>query len=126
ILCGDFEQTEKYAEKNVFYYLDPPYRPLTETSTFTSYSSNGFDDIEQIRLRNFCNRISEYKSIFIESNSDPQNVNTSDLFFDKLYEVFNIKRVSATRVINSKGNSRGSISEIMISNIKDIHKYERF
>lgn len=117
ILCGDFAQTEKYAGNNVLYYFDPPYRPLTETSAFTSYSKEGFDDAEQRRLRDFCNQIAKKHSFFVASNSDPQNVNNDDDFFDHLYRMFSIKRVSASRMINSKGNGRGAISEIMISNI---------
>ena len=116
-MCGDFSQTGKYANKNVLYYLDPPYRPLTDTSAFTSYSKDGFDDSEQIRLRDFCDKITKQKSMFIASNSDPKFVDNEDQFFDELYEMFNIKRVSAARMINSKGDSRGAISEIMISNV---------
>ena len=117
ILCGDFSQTDKYAGSNVLYYFDPPYRPLTETSAFTSYSKDGFDDTEQRRLRDFCDRIAKMHSFFVASNSDPQNVNEDDDFFDHLYRMFSIKRVSASRMINSNGNGRGAISEIMISNI---------
>ena len=117
ILCGDFAQTGKYAGENVLYYFDPPYRPLTETAAFTSYSADGFDDAEQTRLRDFCDEIAGHKSMFIASNSDPQNVDSEDKFFDKLYEMFNIKRVSAARMINSKGDGRGAISEIMITNV---------
>ena len=121
ILCGDFAQTGKYAGDNVIYYFDPPYRPLTETSAFTSYSKDGFDDTEQTRLRDFCDQISANGSLFIASNSDPQNVNNEDFFFDHLYQMFNIKRVSAARMINSKANGRGVISEIMISNVANIY-----
>lgn len=117
ILCGDFSQTGKYASDNALYYLDPPYRPLTETSAFTSYSKEGFDDAEQTRLRDFCDQIAAGKSLFVASNSDPLNVDVEDDFFDRLYRMFNIKRVSAARMINSKGDGRGNISEIMISNI---------
>ena len=117
ILCGDFAQTGKYADNNVLYYFDPPYRPLTETSAFTSYAKDGFDDAEQTRLRDFCEQISTYKSLFVASNSDPQNIDNRDDFFDRLYKRFSIKRVSAARMINSKGNGRGAISEIMISNV---------
>jgi len=117
ILCGDFAQTGKYAGRNVLYYFDPPYRPLTETSAFTSYATGGFDDAEQTRLRDFCDEISGNKSMFVASNSDPQNVDSEDKFFDTLYEMFNIKRVSASRMINSKSDGRGAISEIMISNV---------
>ncbi len=117
ILCGDFAQTGKYAGDNVLYYFDPPYRPLTDTSAFTSYAKEGFDDAEQMRLRDFCEQIAKRKSLFVASNSDPQNVDNGDEFFDHLYKMFSIKRVSATRMINSKGNGRGAISEIMISNV---------
>lgn len=121
ILCGDFAQTGEYAGDNVLYYLDPPYRPLTETSAFTSYSRNGFNDKEQMRLRDFCEHIAKHKSLFVASNSDPQNIDSKDEFFDHLYNMFSIKRVSAARMINSKGNGRGAISEIMISNITNTY-----
>lgn len=117
ILCGDFEFTETYAAKNVLYYFDPPYRPLNTTSTFTSYTKDGFDDEQQLRLRNFCQRISEKQSLFIASNSDPKNENTDDNFFDNIYSEFQLKRVLAPRAINSKGNLRGSVSEIIVTNI---------
>lgn len=121
ILCGDFAQTGKYADNNVLYYFDPPYRPLTETSAFTSYAKDGFDDAEQTRLRDFCEQIAAHKSLFVASNSDPQNIDNGDDFFDHLYKRFSIKRVSAARMINSKGNGRGAISEIMISNVANAY-----
>lgn len=121
ILCGDFAQTGRYAGENVIYYFDPPYRPLTDTSAFTSYSKNGFDDAEQMRLRDFCDQIAANRSLFVASNSDPQNIDNSDDFFDHLYKMFNIKRVSAARMINSKGDGRGAISEILISNVVNVY-----
>ena len=121
ILCGDFSQTGKYADNNVLYYFDPPYRPLTETSAFTFYAKDGFDDAEQTRLRDFCEQIAAHKSLFVASNSDPQNIDNGDDFFDHLYKRFSIKRVSAARMINSKGNGRGAISEIMISNVANAY-----
>lgn len=117
ILCGDFAQTGKYAGANVLYYFDPPYRPITETAAFTSYAENGFDDSEQMRLCYFCEKVAQHKALFVASNSDPKNGDIGDDFFDRLYERFSIKRVSAARMINSNGNRRGAISEIMISNI---------
>lgn len=117
ILCGDFAETCNYANENALFYFDPPYKPITETSSFTSYSKDGFDDAEQIRLRDFCNRISAEKALFIASNSDPKGVNPDDNFFDAIYDDFVVRRVSATRMINSDISGRGSVSEIMISNI---------
>lgn len=117
ILCGDFAETGRYAGPDTLYYFDPPYKPITETSSFTSYTRGGFDDQEQIRLRDFCDHISTAKSSFIASNSDPRNANSKENFFDSIYNNFFIRRVSATRMINSDASGRGSISEIMISNV---------
>ena len=121
ILCGDFAQTDKYAGDNVLYYFDPPYRPITKTSAFTSYSKDGFDDTEQMRLRDFCSKIAKHQSLFLASNSDPLNADNGDDFFDRLYKMFSIRRVSASRMINSRGNGRGAISEIMISNVANAY-----
>ena len=90
ILCGDFAQTDKYAGDNVLYYFDPPYRPITKTSAFTSYSKDGFDDTEQMRLRDFCSKIAKHQSLFVASNSDPLNADNGDDFFDRLYKMFSI------------------------------------
>jgi DNA adenine methylase len=120
IICGDFAATGQYAGPNTLFYLDPPYKPITDTSSFTSYSKEGFDDSEQIRLRDFCNKISESGSLFVASNSDPNNIRINDHFFDSIYSDFSIKRVSAARMINSDPTRRGSISELMISNIVNV------
>lgn len=117
ILCGDFAQTEKYAGPNTIFYFDPPYKPITETSSFTSYAKDGFNDEEQIRLRDFCTRIARHKAQFVASNSDPKEGEKEETFFDEIYKQFTIKRVSAARMINSNPNGRGAISEIMISNV---------
>ena len=117
ILCGDFAITEKYASPDTVFYLDPPYKPLSATSSFTSYAKNGFDDSEQIRLRDFCSLIARKNAIFVASNSDPIDEDTGESFFEQIYHQFKIKRVSATRLINADSNSRGFVSEIMISNV---------
>ena len=120
IMCGDFAETEKFASVNSIYYLDPPYKPLSETSSFTSYSKDGFDDSEQVRLRDFCARISQNNAIFIASNSDPIENRTGESFFEQIYYQFKIKRVYATRLINANPNNRGLVSEIMISNVGNL------
>lgn len=117
IICGDFAQTEQYAGPDTIFYFDPPYKPITDTSSFTSYAKDGFNDEEQIRLRDFCTRIARHKAQFVASNSDPKEENTTETFFDMIYHEFTIKRVSAARMINSNPNGRGAISEIMISNV---------
>ena len=117
ILCGDFAETGRYAGPDTLFYFDPPYKPITETSSFTSYAKEGFNDDEQIRLRDFCDQISKENALFIASNSDPKDVNPKENFFDTIYNHFVIKRVSAARMINSDASGRGAISELMISNV---------
>lgn len=117
ILCGDFAETGRFAGPDTLFYLDPPYKPITETSSFTSYAKEGFDDSEQLRLRDFCDQISKDKALFVASNSDPKEVNPKEDFFDSIYNHFIIKRVSAARMINSDASGRGAISELMISNV---------
>lgn len=116
ILQGDFEQTLKYAQKPTLFYLDPPYKPIKSTSAFTSYSSENFNDEDQVRLKQFCDQIHINGHYFILSNSDVKNFNNDNTFFDDLYQQYNINRVKARRSINSKGNGRGELFELLISN----------
>ena len=116
ILDGDFEQTLRYAENSTLFYFDPPYKPLSETSSFNSYAKDEFDDNEQIRLAKFCEKIDFLGYYWILSNSDVKGKNPNDNFFDDLYRQFNIKRVLARRNINSNPNKRGELTELLITN----------
>lgn len=117
---GDYKECEGFIDERTFVYIDPPYRPLTKTSAFTSYSENQFLDNEQTELANFIEHISNKKAFVIASNSDPKNADSNDNFFDELYSNFKIERVSASRMINSKSEKRGNINEILITNIANI------
>lgn len=114
---GDYKDCENFIDEQTFVYIDPPYRPLTQTSAFTSYSENQFSDKEQIELAKFIEKISEKGALILASNSDPKNINKEDNFFDDLYSNFEIERVSASRMINSNSEKRGAVKEILISNI---------
>ena len=116
IICGDYSRCIDYINDETFVYIDPPYRPLTQTSSFTSYSAKVFDDKEQIRLADFINIISRKGAIVVASNSDPQNADENNMFFDNLYRNYSIKRIQAKRAINSKSEGRGNVSELLISN----------
>ena len=113
---GDYKECKDFIDSNTFVYIDPPYRPLTQTAAFTSYSENGFTDKEQIELGNFITAISNKGAKVLASNSDPKNANENDNFFDDLYSHFEIKRVAASRMINSNAKKRGAINELLISN----------
>ena len=116
IVCGDYTFSKSFIDNKTFVYLDPPYRPISETSAFTSYNSDAFDDNEQIRLAKFIDEINEVGAKIVLSNSDPKNVNPNDNFFDELYKLYKIHRVSATRMINSNAEKRGKINELLICN----------
>jgi DNA adenine methylase len=116
LTLGDFESVGKYIDKNTFIYIDPPYRPLSDTSSFTDYSKIPFNDDSQKRLAEWAKSIDDKGALFMLSNSDPTNTNEEDKFFDELYIKFNINRVMAGRMINSKGNRRGKIREILVTN----------
>ncbi len=113
---ADFSESEKYIENGSFVYLDPPYRPLNTTSSFTSYSKDGFDDKDQKRLSIFFKEMDERGALLMLSNSDPKNENPDDEFFDNLYNNYNIERVPAKRHINCDASKRGQINEIIVRN----------
>lgn len=113
---ADYEALKGEITKECFIYLDPPYKPISETATFNSYSADKFDDDEQVRLKNFCDYINEQGAFFMLSNSDPTNTDENNRFFDELYKEYNIRRVRARRNINSNGSERGEINELLITN----------
>lgn len=118
ICQGDFEHTFDYAEGNTFFYFDPPYRPLSDTSSFNDYTKESFNDTAQIRLKTYCDKIHEAGFSFMLSNSDckGKDEDDNDNFFDKLYRNYTIDRVWASRSINANPNKRGKLTEILVHN----------
>ncbi len=116
ILTGDFEETFDYAQGNTLFYFDPPYRPLSDTSSFNDYAKESFNDDAQIRLKDYCDRINEAGFCFMLSNSDCKGKNEEDNFFDVLYGAYHIERVWASRSINSNPSKRGKLTEILVHN----------
>ena len=115
IVCGDYRESADFIDENTFVYFDPPYRPITDTASFTAYTENLFNDEEQIELARFVDNMYRKGAKIIISNSDPKNSNTNDNFFENIYSSYNIKRVDATRMINCKSKARGKIKELLIS-----------
>lgn len=109
IMCGDFEEAVKEAEEGSFVYFDPPYDPISTTSNFTAYSAESFNREEQIRLKRLCDKLNEKGVKFLLSNS------ATDFILD-LYKDYHIEIVQANRSINSKGNRRGKIDEVLVKN----------
>lgn len=121
ILDGDYSQTLNYASEKSFFYFDPPYKPLNNTSSFNSYAHETFDDREQIRLRDFCATINARGAMWMLSNSDVKAKNQADNFFDDLFNKYHIKRIKAKRIINANPSKRGELNELLITN----YQYEQ-
>lgn len=109
ILNGDFEEAVKDVGAGDFVYFDPPYIPLSETSSFTSYTHEGFSYEDQVRLRDTFKKLDEKGAYVMLSNS-------SSPLVGELYKDFNIHKVSATRTNGAKSSSRGKIDEIIVTN----------
>ena len=118
IKTASYLESEQFIDDKSLVYLDPPYRPLNKKSSFEGYSKLDFDDDSQIELAKYCEKISNKGAKVLLSNSDPHNTDKDDDFFDDLYEEigFTIDRVYANRSINSKGDKRGPITEILVQN----------
>ncbi|MDR2942172.1 MAG: Dam family site-specific DNA-(adenine-N6)-methyltransferase [Treponema sp.] len=110
-------------DQDTFVYFDPPYRPITQTSSFTSYTGNDFCDKQQIELAEFYSKLDREKGAkLMLSNSDPSNNNPNDHFFEKAYSGYNISKVFAGRAVNCKGGKRGKINELLITNYETYGK----
>lgn len=105
----DFEKAIKDVKKGDFIYFDPPYAPISKTSNFTGYNESGFGEKEQISLKELCDTLDKEGIKFLLSNSDCE-------FIRELYKNYNIVTIKAKRAINSNGNNRGPVSEVLIRN----------
>lgn len=116
INTAPFEECLPFVDDETFVYFDPPYRPLSESSSFVSYSKDDFNDEDQTKLSELFCTLDSIGARLLLSNSDPKNTVPDDNFFDELYSGYKIERVSANRAINSNPEKRGPITELLISN----------
>lgn len=109
ILNGDYREAIKNLEKDSFVYLDPPYMPISTSSSFTGYTEGGFGYSNQIQLKEECDKLTKQGIRFVQSNSDCGVIRD-------LYKDYKIKTVKAKRSINSVAVKRGEINEVLIYN----------
>lgn len=108
----DYKNVLKTARGGDFIYFDPPYYPISATSSFTSYTAEGFLEKEQTELRDTFVKLHKRGCFVMLSNSDTPLIN-------KLYsglDGITINKITASRAINSKGTGRGKITEVLITN----------
>ena len=116
ILCEDFESSVATAKKGDFIYFDPPYD--SDTSTFNSYTEDGFGKEEQVRLARVFKELSDKGCYVMLSNHNTKLVN-------ELYEGFNIHVIEAKRNINSNGKKRGKVEEVIITNYENTKVFQQ-
>lgn len=104
-----FEKVLELAAKGAFIYFDPPYYPLTKTSSFTAYTKEVFLEQEQKKLAEVFDKLDKKGCKLMLSNSDHP-------FIQKLYKEFRQERVHAKRMINCDATKRGSITELIVLN----------
>lgn len=112
LLRGDFAKAVETAKAGSFVYFDPPYEPVSDSSSFTGYNQGGFSRDEQRRLYRLCVGLHKKGVKFLLSNS-------SCPFIHGLYrqtKAFRIELVQARRNVNSDGNARGEINEVLVRN----------
>lgn len=109
ITSGSFVDAVKNAKAGDFVYFDPPYHPLSETSSFTSYSKDSFSKDDQIKLQDLFVELDKRGVYVMLSNS-------SAPFIQEIYSGYKQIPVYASRMINSKADKRGKISEVVIIN----------
>lgn len=105
----DFQQVLEELPRGAFVYLDPPYDPVSQTASFTGYSKGGFGREEQLRLKECCDSLNRRGIRFLLSNS-------ATPFIRELYSSYEITLVDARRAINSVGDRRGAIQEVLVKN----------
>ena len=98
-------------DKKAFYYLDPPYRPISKTASFTDYTKSNFDDKTQFALKEYCDKIDKLGCFFLQSNSY-----SDEGFFNNLYQNRKINNLEVTRTISADGKKRKKVNEILIKN----------
>jgi len=117
IVQAEYSNCYTKVDSKTFVYFDPPYRPLTQTSSFTTYTGTEWTDKQQIELAAFFQKLDKEKGAkLMLSNSDPTNINLNDTFFEKAYRGYNFFKVSANRPVNCNAAGRGKINELLITN----------
>ncbi len=121
IRSGDFERAVAAAGKGDFVYFDPPYHPVSESASFTSYASGGFGEEEQKSLKKVCDDLTRRGCRVLLSNSATDFI--KNLYSDP--ERYTVREVKARRNINSDGAGRGEVRELLIYNNYDVPKAQQ-
>ncbi|MCW8966422.1 MAG: DNA adenine methylase [Candidatus Pacearchaeota archaeon] len=109
VKVSQFDKAVKKAKKRDFIYFDPPYYPLKNKKSFTTYTKDNFLEKEQKKLAKVFRELDKKGCKVMLSNSDTD-------FIKNLYKGYNINFVQAKRMINCDATKRGKINEVVITN----------
>lgn len=116
IYFGEYRNITRHIGRRYnFIYIDPPYRPLSESACFIEYTHNVFDDTEQEKLKAYCDRLTQMGCKIMQSNSNSIDDN-GESYFVKLYNGYNINQILAHRFINAHAGKREKETELLIMN----------
>ncbi len=116
IYVGNYDKIINYLGQGYnFLYIDPPYRPLSGSSNFIEYTRNVFDDVEQEKLKGFCDLLTIRGCKVMQSNSNSLD-DDGESYFTKLYENYHIAYIEAHRFINAYAGKREKETELLIMN----------
>lgn len=107
--CAPFEALLESVKPGDFVYFDPPYEPVSQTASFTSYARGGFTRQDQVRLHDVFRALDRRGCKLMLSNSDLP-------FIRELYARYHIDTVAAPRAINCDAKKRGNVSEVVVRN----------
>ncbi len=110
----DYKKVLNTAKKGDFIYFDPPYHPVSNTASFTSYTADGFSSKQQVELRDTFLELHQRGCFVMLSNSDTEFIN--DIYGELVKEGIVINKVSAGRAINSNSAKRGKVQEVLVTN----------
>lgn len=113
---GDFAYVLEAAGRGDLVYFDPPYKPVSQSASFTQYSSDGFDTDQQKRLCQVATELYENGVNVVVSNSPPMKELYNDV------PGFTIHEIGATRQINSDADSRGEVGEIIATTVPETNR----
>lgn len=119
IYCDDFSYVLDHANENDLVYFDPPYKPVSHTSSFVEYSSEEFDTEAQERLRDIAVKLVDIGVYVVISNSPPMR----DIYQN--LDEFQVHDVGAKRHINSNSDGRGEVGEIIVTNVSKNNRREK-
>jgi len=121
---ADFEVACEPAKAGDFVYFDPPFQPLSKTSSFTSYTANDFSEDDQVRLKECADRLSE-RGVHVMISNSPHPLIRGLYRGSAHFVQYQLDEVPARRMINSKGDGRGEIAELVITSYDPAHVQTR-